>query len=190
MCFRRRQDHRRPDFDHAAPARPAPAAVRRQPARRAAASPGGEGTEGRWWCWRVRWGRGVDVRAAQPAGGSVSAGRPSCGPLRRLQRGTSDRIRNRRANERTGDEAGPDDIVKGRESGGEHVPVGPKELDDIAPGRRRTLEIGAVVALDDIGPIFCDTSTPRARRAPSAAPCTRCRRRPGPRPTGRVWRRS
>ncbi|MCX5071020.1 hypothetical protein OHA84_36370 [Streptomyces sp. NBC_00513] len=38
-----------------------------------------------------------------------------------LQRGTSDRIRNRRVNERTGDEVELDDIVKGYDAGGEYV---------------------------------------------------------------------
>lgn len=54
-----------------------------------------------------------------------------------LQRGTSDRVRNRRVNERTGDEVQLDDIVKGYDTGGEYVLVEPKELDDIAPGRSR-----------------------------------------------------
>ncbi|MGX1885345.1 Ku protein [Streptomyces sp. NPDC055287] len=48
-----------------------------------------------------------------------------------------DRIRNRRVNERTGDEADLDDIVTGYDLGGECVPGEPKELDEIAPGRWR-----------------------------------------------------
>lgn len=50
-----------------------------------------------------------------------------------LQRGTSDRIRNRRVNERTGNEVQLDDIVKGYDTGDEYVLVEPKELDEIAP---------------------------------------------------------
>ncbi|MFJ8017395.1 Ku protein [Streptomyces sp. NPDC096339] len=73
-----------------------------------------------------------------------------------LQRGTSDRIRNRRVNERTGDEVDLGDIVKGYDTGGEYVLVEPKELDDIAPGRSRSLEVAGFVELDDVEPIFFD----------------------------------
>lgn len=72
-----------------------------------------------------------------------------------LQRGTSDRIRNRRVNERTGKEVDADDIVKGYEvSEGEYVVVQPEELDEIAPGRSRTLEITDFVDLDRIEPVY------------------------------------
>ncbi|MET9852155.1 Ku protein [Streptomyces sp. NPDC006450] len=73
-----------------------------------------------------------------------------------LQRGTSDRIRNRRVNERTGDEVQLEDIVKGYDTGGEYVLVEPKELDDIAPGRSRSLEISGFVDLAEVDPIFFD----------------------------------
>ncbi|MFD3330945.1 Ku protein [Streptomyces sp. NPDC058701] len=73
-----------------------------------------------------------------------------------LQRGTSDRIRNRRVNERTGDEVELDDIVKGYDTGGEYVLVEPKELDEIAPGRSRSLDIAGFVDLADIEPIYFD----------------------------------
>ncbi|MET7326202.1 Ku protein [Streptomyces sp. NPDC005549] len=72
-----------------------------------------------------------------------------------LQRGTSDRVRNRRVNERTGKEVAADDIVKGYEVGeGEYVVVEPGELDEIAPGRSRTLEITDFVDLDRIEPVY------------------------------------
>ncbi|MER7826994.1 Ku protein [Streptomyces sp. NPDC096097] len=73
-----------------------------------------------------------------------------------LQRGTSDRIRNKRINERTGDEVQLDDIVKGFDTGGEYVLVEPKELDEIAPGRSRSLEIAGFVDLAEVDPIFFD----------------------------------
>ncbi len=73
-----------------------------------------------------------------------------------LQRGTSDRIRNRRVNERTGEEVDLDDIVKGYDTGEEYVLVEPAELDDIAPGRSKTLEISGFVDLAEIDPIFFD----------------------------------
>lgn len=73
-----------------------------------------------------------------------------------LQRGTSDRVRNRRVNERTGEEVPLDDIVKGVDAGDEYVLVEPRELDDIAPGRSKSLEISGFVDLDDVDPIFFD----------------------------------
>ncbi|MET9571752.1 Ku protein [Streptomyces virginiae] len=73
-----------------------------------------------------------------------------------LQRGTSDRIRNRRVNERTGEEVALDDIVKAYDTGEEYVLVEPAELDDIAPGRSKSLEISGFVDLAEIAPIFFD----------------------------------
>ncbi|GAA2767631.1 Ku protein [Streptomyces paradoxus] len=74
-----------------------------------------------------------------------------------LQRGTADRIRNRRVNERTGDEVGTGDIVKGYEVGeGEYVLVEPEELDEIAPGRSQTIDITDFVDLEEIEPVYFD----------------------------------
>jgi DNA end-binding protein Ku len=72
-----------------------------------------------------------------------------------FQRGTSDRVRYKRVNERTGDEVEFGDIVKGREvDDGQFVLVEPAELEEIAPGRSRTIDINAFVDLDEIDPIF------------------------------------
>ncbi|WP_331740882.1 Ku protein [Streptomyces sp. NBC_01006] len=73
-----------------------------------------------------------------------------------LQRGTADRIRNRRVNERTGKEVELDDIVKGYDTGDEYVLVEPAELDEIAPGRSRALDIAGFVDLAEVDPIFFD----------------------------------
>ncbi|MEU2391841.1 Ku protein [Streptomyces sp. NPDC007369] len=73
-----------------------------------------------------------------------------------LQRGTADRIRNRRVNERTGDEVDLGEIVKGYDTGGEYVIVEPQELDDIAPGRSKALEVAGFVDLDTVDPIYFD----------------------------------
>ncbi|NEB76015.1 Ku protein [Streptomyces sp. SID14478] len=74
-----------------------------------------------------------------------------------LQRGTADRIRNRRVNERTGEEVAPEDIVKGYEAAkGEYVVVEPEELEEIAPGRSRTIDISDFVNLGDIEPVYFD----------------------------------
>ncbi|MFJ4536720.1 Ku protein [Streptomyces tibetensis] len=74
-----------------------------------------------------------------------------------LQRGTADRIRNRKVNERTGDEVGTGDIVKGYEVGeGEYVIVEPEELEEIAPGRSQTIDITDFVDLEEIEPVYFD----------------------------------
>ncbi len=74
--------------------------------------------------------------------------------FRQFERGTSDRIRYKRINERTGKEVAFSDIVKGADvGGGEFVIIEPEELDQIAPGRSRTIDINTFVELDDIDPI-------------------------------------
>ncbi|EHR59165.1 non-homologous end joining protein Ku [Saccharomonospora cyanea] len=75
--------------------------------------------------------------------------------FRQFQRGTPDRIRYRRVNERTGEEVPYDEIVKGYDLGGEeYVILEPQELDEIAPGRSRTIDIDAFVGLEEIDPIY------------------------------------
>src|SRR5436190_8293941 len=72
-----------------------------------------------------------------------------------FEKGTSDRIRYRRVNERTGKEVEYDDIVKGADvGGGDYVLLDQDELDAVAPGRSRSLEIDRFVDLDDIDPIY------------------------------------
>ncbi|GAA2979170.1 non-homologous end joining protein Ku [Actinokineospora diospyrosa] len=74
--------------------------------------------------------------------------------FRQFERGTTDRIRYKRVNERTGEEVAFADIVKGAEVGaGEYVIIDPEELDQIAPGRSRTLDISSFVDLEEIDPI-------------------------------------
>ncbi|ONI67009.1 Ku protein [Kribbella sp. ALI-6-A] len=76
-----------------------------------------------------------------------------------FQRGTSDRIRYKRVNERTGREVDYDKIVKGHDvGGGEYVIVEREELEDIAPGKSRSLEISDFVDLDEIDPIHFQKS--------------------------------
>ncbi|TDD99031.1 Ku protein [Jiangella asiatica] len=76
-----------------------------------------------------------------------------------FQRGTSDRIRYKRVNERTGREVDYEDIVKGHDvGGGEHVIVEPDELTDIAPGKSRSLDIAQFVDLADVDPMLFQKS--------------------------------
>jgi DNA end-binding protein Ku len=71
-----------------------------------------------------------------------------------LERGTDDRIRYRRVNERTGEEVDRADIVKGREVNDGYVVVDQEELDEIAPGRSRSIEIETFVSMSEIDPIY------------------------------------
>ncbi|MEU1627635.1 Ku protein [Streptomyces sp. NPDC020096] len=73
-----------------------------------------------------------------------------------IQRGTADRVRNKRVNERTGEDVALSDIVKGYDIGDEYVVVEPEELDEIAPGRSKKLEISGFVDLDKIDPVYFD----------------------------------
>ena len=67
----------------------------------------------------------------------------------------TNRIRYKRVNERTGKEVDYGDIVKGVDvGGGKYVMVTDEELDQVAPGRSRTLDIAGFVDLDDIDPIY------------------------------------
>jgi DNA end-binding protein Ku len=76
-----------------------------------------------------------------------------------FQKGTSDRIRNKRVNERTGKEVEYGDIVKGAEvNGGRYVMLEQAELDSVAPGRSRSLDIHVFVDLEEIDPIYFQRS--------------------------------
>jgi DNA end-binding protein Ku len=69
--------------------------------------------------------------------------------------GTGDRIRNQRVNERTGDQVGYSDIVKGADAGdGSYVMLDAGELDAVAPGQSRSLDIHTFVDLDEIDAIY------------------------------------
>ena len=71
--------------------------------------------------------------------------------------GTTDRIRYRRVNERTGAEVKLADISKGVDlGGGSYVMVTDDELAAVAPGRSRALEISSFADLDQIDPVYFD----------------------------------
>jgi DNA end-binding protein Ku len=72
-----------------------------------------------------------------------------------FEKGTDNRIRYRRVNEKTGKEVEYDDIVKGADvGGGRYVMLDQEELDSVAPGRSRSLEIHQFVDLGEIDPIY------------------------------------
>jgi DNA end-binding protein Ku len=72
-----------------------------------------------------------------------------------FEKGTADRIRYQRVNERTEDEVEYSDVVKGADVGdGNYVLLDQDELDSVAPGRSRLMDIRTFVDLDDIDPIY------------------------------------
>lgn len=74
-----------------------------------------------------------------------------------FEAGTSDRIRMKRVNERTGDEVPYEEIVKGFDlGGGEYVILTPEEVAAVAPGRSQTIDVSAFVGLDEIDPVYFD----------------------------------
>jgi DNA end-binding protein Ku len=85
---------------------------------------------------------------------ATEAHRPT---FHQFEEGTGDRIRYQRVNERTGDEVEYADIVKGADTGGgNYVLLEQAELDSVAPGRSRSLDVHTFVDLDDIDAIYFD----------------------------------
>ena len=71
-----------------------------------------------------------------------------------FEEGTADRIRYQRVNERTGDEVKYSNIVKGADIGGDYVLHDQDELDSVAPGRSRLMDIHTFVDTGDIDPLY------------------------------------
>jgi DNA end-binding protein Ku len=76
-----------------------------------------------------------------------------------FEEGTSDRIRYKKVNERTGEEVSQDRIVKGYDlGGGEYVILTEEELESAEPKKSRQIEISDFVGLADIDPVFFRSS--------------------------------
>ena len=76
-----------------------------------------------------------------------------------FERGTSDRIRYKKVNERTGKEVESANIVKGVDlGGGEYVILDEDELAAAEPERSRYIEITDFVSLHEIDPVYFNTT--------------------------------
>ena len=76
-----------------------------------------------------------------------------------FEAGTSDRIRYRKVNERTGEEVEQANIVRGYDlGGGEYVILSDEELEAASPEKSRNVEIVDFVDLDEIDPVFYRTT--------------------------------
>ncbi len=72
-----------------------------------------------------------------------------------FEEGTSDRIRYKKVNERTGKEVSSERIVKGFDlGGGEYVLLSDEELESAEPKKSHLIEITDFVDLDQIDPVF------------------------------------
>ncbi len=72
-----------------------------------------------------------------------------------FEEGTSDRIRYKKVNERTGEEVPAGRIVKGYDlGGGEYVLLSDEELESAEPEKSKLIEITDFVDLDQIDPVF------------------------------------
>jgi len=72
-----------------------------------------------------------------------------------FEEGTSDRVRYKKINERTGDEVPASKIVKGYDlGGGEYVLLTDEELDAAEPEKSKLIEITDFVDLEQIDPVF------------------------------------
>ena len=76
-----------------------------------------------------------------------------------FEKGTSDRIRYKKVNERTGNEVDSDNIVKGVDlGGGSYVILTDAELAAAEPAKSRSIEITDFVDLEAIDPIYFNTT--------------------------------
>ncbi len=87
-----------------------------------------------------------------------------------FEEGTSDRIRYKKVNERTGEEVDSSRIVKGADvGGGDFVILTPEELASAEPERSRTIEITDFVELEEIDPTYYRTTYYLAPEGEAAA---------------------
>ena len=76
-----------------------------------------------------------------------------------FEEGTSDRIRYKKVNERTGEEVANDRIVRGFDlGGGEYVILTDEELESAEPKKSRQIEISDFVDIGDIDPVYFRSS--------------------------------
>jgi DNA end-binding protein Ku len=76
-----------------------------------------------------------------------------------FEKGTSDRIRYKKVNERTGKEVESANIVKGAEiGGGDYVILNDAELAAAEPEKSKLIEITDFVSLKDIDPVYFNTT--------------------------------
>ena len=108
---------------------------------------------------RAIWSGSISVGLVNVPVKLYSAVHPQGLSFHQFQEGTNARVRNKRVSEKTGKEVAYDDIVKGYEvEKGHYVMVEPDELAEFNPRATRTIDIEDFVDLDEIDPIFYDST--------------------------------
>src|SRR3984957_13317125 len=108
---------------------------------------------------RAIWKGSLSFGLVNFPGGVYAATQDKSIHFNQFEKGTSDRIRYKKVNERTGEEVESADIVKGFDlGGGEYVMLTDEELAAADPERSRQIEITDFVDLDDIDPVFYRTT--------------------------------
>ncbi|MGW9349682.1 DNA end-binding protein Ku [Nocardiopsis flavescens] len=107
-----------------------------------------------------------------PIGVRLYSARERRGPvLHQFERGTADRIRYVRVNERTGEEVPAEKIVRGARTAleDEYVVLEPEELEALLPHGSRTMRIEGFVSEGSVGPLWYASTYYMAPRDPADA---------------------
>jgi DNA end-binding protein Ku len=119
---------------------------------------------------RAIWSGSIGFGLVNVPVGLYSATEDKTVHFNQFQKGTDDRVRNKRVNEDTGKEVDYKDVVKGYDLGdGRHVIVTPEELEEVEPGKSSTIEITDFVEAADIDPVFYRKSYYLAPKTDDAA---------------------
>ena len=111
-----------------------------------------------------------------PVGVRLYSARERRGPvLHQFERGTADRIRYIRVNERTGEEVPAEKVVRGARTAveDEYVVLEPEELEEILPHGSRTMRLDGFVSEGAVGPLWYASTYYVAPRDPDDAPTYR-----------------
>lgn len=107
-----------------------------------------------------------------PIGVRLYSARERRGPvLHQFERGTADRIRYVRVNERTGEEVPAEDVVRGARTAveDEYVILEPEELEEILPHGSRTMHLDGFVSEGSVAPLWYASTYYVAPRDPADA---------------------
>jgi DNA end-binding protein Ku len=108
-----------------------------------------------WGVARAIWKGSLNFGLVNVPVGVFTATQDKTIHFNQFEAGTSDRIRYRKVNERTGKEVDNADIVRGFDlGGGEYVILSDEELESAEPERSRLIEITDFVDLNEIDPVY------------------------------------
>jgi DNA end-binding protein Ku len=119
---------------------------------------------------RAIWSGSIGFGLVNVPVGLYSATEDKTVHFNQFEKGTDDRVRNKRVNEETGEEVEYSDVVKGYDLGdGRHVIVTPEELEEVEPGKSSTIAITDFVSAAEIDPVYYRRSYYLAPKTDDAA---------------------